>query len=302
MPYSQGSHRVDRPQSHGGQGEAGGAGRRISGYTLPAGATDAHSHVIGPQARYPFAPGRSYTPAEAHLDAYREMLTGLGLQRSVIVQPSFYGTDNSCTLDAVAGLGVERARAVVMVEDLSPQRLADLHRRGARAVRFITMVHGGQSIDALRRLAEEVAPLGWHIQMWAAPETWRPLADTLVDLPVPVVIDHLAQIVPAAPGSEDDTRALLDLLDSGRVYTKLCSYRSSRQGAPYEDVRDLVERLVARCPDRLVWGVDWPHTMIESVPDDHLLERLLVEWVGDHEVLDQILLHTPQNLYGFDTP
>ncbi|MGO3796163.1 MAG: amidohydrolase family protein [Pauljensenia sp.] len=271
----------------------------VAGYTLPPGATDAHSHVIGPVGRYPFAPGRSYTPTEAHLDAYREMIAGLGLRRSVIVQPSFYGTDNSCTLDAVAALGVERARAVVMARDLSEDRLEDLHRRGARGVRFITMVHGGQSIDALRRLADEVAPLGWHIQMWAAPATWRGLADTLVDLPVPVVIDHLAQIVPADPGSEDDTRALLDLLDSGRVHTKLCCYRSSRQGPPYEDVRPLVERLVEHRPDRLVWGVDWPHTMIDQVPDDHLLERILVEWVGDHHVLDQVLVDTPGELYGF---
>lgn len=160
-------------------------------------------------------------------------------------------------------------------------------------------MHGGQSIDALRRLADEVAPVGWHIQMWAAPATWRSLADTLTDLPVPVVIDHLAQIVPAEAGSGDDTRALLDLLDSGRVYTKLCSYRSSRQGPPYGDVRGLVETLVERRPDRLVWGVDWPHTMIDRVPDDHLLERILVEWVGDHDVLDRILVRTPEELYGF---
>lgn len=272
---------------------------RVAGYLLPAGATDAHSHVIGPVSRYPFAAGRSYTPAEAHLGDYRRMLASLGLTRSVIVQPSFYGTDNSCTLDAVAALGTERARAVVMAEDLSGPVLEDLHRRGARGVRFITMVHGGQSIDALRRLADEVAPVGWHIQMWAAPATWRSLADTLTDLPVPVVIDHLAQIVPAEAGSGDDTRALLDLLDSGRVYTKLCSYRSSRQGPPYGDVRGLVETLVERRPDRLVWGVDWPHTMTDRVPDDHLLERILVEWVGDHDVLDRILVRTPEELYGF---
>ena len=122
---------------------------RVAGYLLPAGATDAHSHVIGPVSRYPFAAGRSYTPAEAHLGDYRRMLASLGLTRSVIVQPSFYGTDNSCTLDAVAALGTERARAVVMAEDLSGPVLEDLHRRGARGVRFITMVHGGQSIDAL---------------------------------------------------------------------------------------------------------------------------------------------------------
>lgn len=105
--------------------------------------------------------------------------------------------------------------------------------------------------------------------------------------------------MPADPGSEDDTRALLDLLDSGRVHTKLCCYRSSRQGPPYEDVRPLVERLVEHRPDRLVWGVDWPHTMIDQVPDDHLLERILVEWVGDHHVLDQVLVDTPGELYGF---
>lgn len=271
----------------------------VGGYPIPAGATDAHSHVIGPVDRYPFAPARSYTPAEAHLDAYRRMLAGLGLDRSVIVQPSFYGTDNSCTLDTVAALGADRARAVVMADDLSGSALAGLHARGARGVRFITMVHGGQSIDALTRLADEVAPLGWHIQMWAAPATWRGLADTLATLPVPVVIDHLGQIVPAETGSQDDIRALLDLLDSGRVYVKLCSYRSSRQGPPYDDVRPLVESLVARRPDRLVWGVDWPHTMIDRVPDDHELLSLLVAWVGDHRTLDQILVSTPERLYGF---
>src|SRR5690348_4403780 len=67
-------------------------------FEIPAGACDCHVHVFDP-ARFPYAPERVYTPPPALLDNLHDLQAALHFDRVVIVQPSVYGTDNSCTLD-----------------------------------------------------------------------------------------------------------------------------------------------------------------------------------------------------------
>ncbi len=268
----------------------------------PAGATDCHFHIFGPSDKYPLSPGRSYDPVTADIDAYLAMADVLGLQRMVVVQASIYGTDNACTLDAVAAFGRERARAVVVVDDsLGDGDLRALDRRGVRGVRFNAVSGNGTPLDQLETVAGRVAPLDWHVQLFAHGAQLPELEQRLLRLPVPVVIDHMGQVSPARGPDGPEAQALFRLLGSGRCWVKLCAYRSSLAGPPYADMAPLGRALIAAAPERCLWGSDWPHTHLEgrAMPDDGRLLDLLGEWAPDPAQRRRILVENPAALYGF---
>ncbi|MBX6743213.1 MAG: amidohydrolase family protein [Acetobacteraceae bacterium] len=268
----------------------------------PANATDCHCHIFGPYDRYPLSPGRSYTPPEASIAQYLEMLETIGLRRTVIVQPSIYGTENAVTLDAVEAIGLDRARAVVVVDDgFSTAQLEAMAERGARGVRFNAVSGNGTPLDQLESLAERLAPLGWHLQLYTHAEQLPALEAILARLPVPVVIDHMGG-VQAQEGGVDSLafRSLLRLLERG-AWAKLCGYRSSA-GHPYADVLPMARAMIAAAPERCVWGTDWPHPSLhspEEVPDDGYLLDLLGQWAPDPAQRQAILVDNPARLYGF---
>ena len=170
-------------------------------WRAPPGAVDCHCHVFGPFDRYPLSPGRSYTPPEASVAQYLDMLGTIGLSRTVIVQPSIYGTENAVTLDAVEAIGLDRARAVVVVDDgFGAAELAAMAERGARGVRFNAVSGNGTPVEQLERLAERIAPLGWHVQLYAHGAEMVELEPVLRRLPVPVVVDHMGGVKAAEGG------------------------------------------------------------------------------------------------------
>jgi predicted TIM-barrel fold metal-dependent hydrolase len=267
----------------------------------PAYSCDCHFHIFGPPDCYPFAEDRSYTPPEAGAAEYLAMLATLGIERMVIVQPSVYGFDNRCSMDAIAAFGLHRARGIVMVPpDIDGASLQALHEGGARGVRLITVAKGGAALDQLRYIADRIAPFGWHIQIYVPAQTWQELEATILDLPVPVVMDHMAGLRTDQPQDAPASRAVLRLLDSGRCWVKLSGYRASAAGAPYADVAPLARRLAETVPERCVWGTDWPHPdLSDHMPDDGKLLDLLSEWVPDAARLHAILVDNPASLYGF---
>ena len=271
-------------------------------WRAPPGAADCHCHVFGPYGRHPLSPGRSYTPPEASIADYLGMLDTIGLSRTVIVQPSVYGTENAATLDAVEAIGLHRARAVVVVdENTSDAGLAAMAGRGARGVRFNAVSGNGAPLEQLERLASRVAPLGWHVQLYAHAEALPGLEPALRRLPVPVVVDHMGGVKAAAGGVEHPGfRSLLRLLDGG-AWVKLSGYRSSA-GAPYADVAPMARALLSAAPDRCVWGTDWPHPSLRDpaeVPDDGELLDALGAWAPDEAARRAVLVDNPARLYGF---
>ena len=271
-------------------------------WRAPPGATDCHCHVFGPYNPYPLSPGRSYTPQEASVAAYLEMLETIGLSRTVIVQPSVYGTENAVTLDAAEAIGLHRARAVVVVDEVvGAAELAAMAARGARGTRFNAVSGNGAPLGQLEALAERVAPLGWHIQLYAAADAMPHLEPVLRRLPVPVVVDHMGGVKAAAGGVDHPGfRALLRLLESG-AWVKLCGYRASA-GPPYADVEPMARALLAAAPDRCVWGTDWPHPSLHApseVPDDGELLGALGRWAPDETARRAVLVDNPARLYGF---
>jgi len=106
----------------------------------PPGACDTHMHIYN--ARYPTAPTALMTPPDASVADYRKVQARLGIERTVVVQPTTYGTDNRCTLEAIAALG-PGARGIATVDrNVTDAELERLTKAGIRGARF-HMLPGG---------------------------------------------------------------------------------------------------------------------------------------------------------------
>ena len=274
---------------------------RTPSLQVPKGACDCHFHVMGDPEVYPLSPQRSYTPPIADTAAYLRMAASLGIERFVIVQPSVYSLDNRCTLDAVARLGKERTRAVVLLgAETTDADLKRLHEAGARGVRFLTFARGSATLDQLEAVARKIADYGWHIQMYVSPEHVVELEPRLAELPVEIVFDHLGAVKADRTASDPTLQAVLRLLAKGKAWVKLTSYRSSLKGHPYDDANWIVRTYADRAPERCLWGSDWPHPEMHThMPDDGDLIDLLLDAVPDQATIARILVDNPARLYGF---
>lgn len=259
---------------------------------------DCHIHVFGPQARYPLDAARKYTPGEALLQDYLKVASALGTGRVVLVQPSVYGTDNSCQRDAMHLLE-ERARGVAVIDDsTSDAQLGELNGAGFVGARINAMRAG--DLDGLERVAARVAGLGWHVQLHVQASTLPKIAERLLKLPTDFVVDHFGR-VDARQGVEQPAfQTLLRLVDCGRCWVKLSgAYRIDLDGAPYRNAAPIARELVKRNPERMVWGTDWPHPDVAPVPEDGPLLDALSDWLPDAATRDRVLVDNPAKLYRF---
>ncbi|WP_341315239.1 amidohydrolase family protein [Paraburkholderia sp. IMGN_8] len=266
------------------------------------GACDCHIHIAGPFERFPLSEGRAYTPPEAKLRQYEHVQEVLGVQRVVIVQPSFYGTDNRCTLDAVAHFGAQRSRAVVVIDPhIGDAELRQMHEAGVRGVRVNLVTPGGPPVEHLTQLSQKIAPFGWHTQIYANGADLPDLMPILRRLPTDVVIDHMGQIPAAWGTAHPAVAALRALLDGGRAWLKLCGYRCSNDGYPFGDVDALATLFARVATERCMWGTDWPHPNLEgTMPDEGELLDALTRWAPSMQAQQRILVDNPVTLYGFD--
>jgi 2-pyrone-4,6-dicarboxylate lactonase len=278
---------------------------RVPALKAPPGACDTHAHVCGPATRYPYSPNRIYTPPDALMAEYRHMLDTLGVERAVLVQPSVYGTDNRAMLDAL-DTDPERLRGVAVVDfDVDAKQVEAMHARGVRGARCnIVDLKDGKGVlpvDALKKLADRIAPFGWHIEFLMHVDEFPDLDRQLAPLQVPVVFGHLGY-VPVARGLETDGfKALLRLLKDGRAWVKMTApYRLTASELPYPEVDAFAARLVEAAPERLVWGSDWPHVICKTaMPNDGDLFDIFNRWLPDAAVRQRILVDNPAQLYGF---
>ncbi len=277
-------------------------------------ACDSHVHIIGPQDKYPMVAKRAYTPPTASVAQLKALRGRVGTSRNVIVQPSFYGTDNSCMLDAMAELGPS-ARGIAVVDPNVPdQTLRELDAKGVRGVRINLESAGNRDPKAagalLTQYAKKLKPLNWHIQIYAAITVIGAIAGQIADSPVPVVVDHFGQPVAADGFGQRGFGGLYDLLRARRVYVKLSApYRVSKL-PDYSDTTWLGRTLIQAAPDRMLWASDWPHT--QTIPgrpldqvtpfskiDDGAVMKLFSSWCPDEKVRKTILVDTPAKLYRF---
>ena len=266
----------------------------------PAGTTDTHFHIFGPTDRYPLAPGRLYNPGYSPVTEYRKMARTVGIDRTVIVQASVYGTDNRCLVDAIAEFGIDTCRGIAVIEpSIRPEQLQELHEQGVRGIRF-NAITGSTPLEWLPEIAAMIAPLGWHVQLWIKADRLLEIAHVVDALPVDVVLDHMAQMPVAASFDEPSVKNVLRLMESGRCWMKLVGYRISAESPPYRDVDRLARAVIERAPTRCLWGTDWPHIYLEGrpMPDAGVLFDNLYRWC-DADTARAILVDNPAALYGF---
>jgi predicted TIM-barrel fold metal-dependent hydrolase len=282
-------------------------------FDVPRGACDCHVHVFDP-AQFPYFGERVYTPPEATAADLLDLQTALHFDRVVIVQPSVYGTDNSCTLDGVRKLG-GRARAVAVIDaSTSAAALDAMAAAGVRGVRLNVQTAGENDPAVVRRLlnatAEQLRGRDWHIQFNTNLAVVAALQSDFAALPFPVVFDHFARANATAGMSQPGFDALLALVKSGRAYVKIsAAYRISDKTPDYADATPIAQAIVAANPDRVVWGSNWPHpgrgtsrtAIAPPYPsDDGMLLNQLPKWVGDPAIRKKILVDNPARLYGFE--
>ena len=269
---------------------------------LPAGACDTHVHVFGPQPRFPFASGRSFTPCEAPKAKLFALHALLGIERCVVVQSNAHGYDNSVTEDALAAKGGAYVGIALVPLSVDDAELARLDAVGFRGARFHFMRHLGTAapIDDVIAFGNRLAGIGWHLQLHFDSPLIHDLAPALLRSPVPVVIDHMARIDASRGVDQPDFRRLRELMRDPRFFVKVSGpERASRQGPPYADAVPFAKALVEDAGDRVLWGTDWPHPNLDHVPDDGLLADL-IEQIAPGDVQRQALLvANPERLYRF---
>ena len=274
-------------------------------FKAPANSCDAHCHVFGPAAKFPFADERTYTPPDSPFEAFQELQRRLGLNRAVIVQATCHGTDNRATLDAIARSNGRYRGVAIVDQTFTDEQFEALNEGGIRGVRFSFARHIGNAPDfsLVKRVVARIAPLGWHLVLYMEASDIIENAETLEDLPVPVVIDHMGRVETKNGVGQEAFQLLLSLLkNQEEFWVKICgAERISSEGAPYHDALPFAQSLIEAAPDRVLWGTDWPHPNIDGLmPNDGDLMNLLPLYAQDEDVLHRILVDNPARLYGFE--
>lgn len=273
-------------------------------FPLPPGACNAHCHVFGPGARFPYAPDATFLPKEdAPKEALYALNDGLGLERCVVVQSACHGFDNRATEDAVASRPSSYRGIALLPTDAEKAELKRLDAVGFRGVRFNFMGHLGrhEPIDEVLSLAARFAPLGWHLQIHGDPALLTDLAPALRRCATPVVIDHIGRIDSALGMNQPNFQALLRLMADERFWVKVSGMdRITRLGPPYADAQPFARMLVAEFGDRVVWGNDWPHpNHAGPIPDEQQLVDLIAEIAPTEAARHALLVRNPDRLYQF---
>ncbi|MGA2989664.1 MAG: amidohydrolase family protein [Candidatus Korobacteraceae bacterium] len=268
---------------------------------MPHNATDCHHHIYDPQ-HFPYDPNAGLKPGPALIADYRLLQKRIGMKRHVIVQPSTYGVDNSCVVDALQKFGKEARGVAVVNTSVSDAELKKLNAAGVKGLRFNMVQAGATTWDMVETLAKRIAPMGWHIQVHALGDQIVASKDVLNRVACDVVFDHLGRL-PQPQGTNHPAFAIIcGMMQKGKAWVKLSgAYQDSKIGPPtYADTIPLAQAYVKAAPERLVWGSDWPHPTEQGVkPNDAILADLLLQWVPDEATRKRVLVDNPAKLYRF---
>ena len=272
-------------------------------FGAPPGAVDAHCHVFGPGARFPFAPERKYTPCDAPKEKLWALRDFLGFERNVLVQATCHGADNRALVDALLDAD-GRARGVATVgSGITDEELRRLDAAGVRGIRFnfLRRLVDVTPREVLAELAHRVAPLGWHVVIYFEAADLPELYDFFASLPTTVVVDHMGRPDVSQTVDGPGFGLFVRLMrENANVWSKVsCPERLSITGPPgYDDVVPFARRLVEEFPDRVLWGTDWPHPNLRShMPDDGQLVDLIPRLAPSVELQRRLLVDNPQRLY-----
>ena len=270
---------------------------------LPAGACDAHFHIFGPQSRFPYPDDVRFRPDDAPKQTMFALHRRLGIERGVIVKSGCQGLDNRVVADAMADRPGSYKGVALLPPDVDMATLRAMDAQGFCGVRFNFMPHLAQAASPQQvvALGARLAEIGWHLQVHFAASLIDDLIPVLRESPVPVMIDHMGRIDAGLGLDQPAYRSLLAAMEIEKFWVKVSgSDRSTRTGPPYADAALMARDLVARFPDRVVWGTDWPHPNHQGpIPDDGALVDLIAEIAPDAASMDRLLVSNPQRFYRF---
>ena len=272
-------------------------------FGVPAGAVDAHCHVFGPAAVFPYAAERKYTPCDAPKEKLFALRDFLGFERNVVVQATCHGNDNRALVDALLASG-GRARGVASVgRGVTDAELHELDRAGVRGTRFnfVKRLVDFTPREVLLEIAHRIAPLGWHVVVYFEAQDLPELESFFTALPTTVVVDHMGRPDVGKPVDGPEFQRFVGLMRAHpNIWSKVsCPERLSRSGPPdYDDVVPFARHLVETFPDRVLWGTDWPHPNMKShMPDDGKLVDFVPRIAPTPELQRRLLVDNPMRLY-----
>jgi predicted TIM-barrel fold metal-dependent hydrolase len=261
--------------------------------------------VIGPRARYPFAPERRYDAPDASFEALARLHAVLGFERAALVQASVHGSDNTAMLDALERGGGHYCGVAILDDAVSDGELERLDRAGVRGVRFnfVRFLGGPPPAASFQRITERIAPLGWHVALHVGGEDLLEHEAMLRRLRLPVVIEHMGRVDISKGLRQKSFQRMLDLMKHDGIWVKIdMGERLSVLGPPYADIVPFAQAIVDAAPERVLWGTDWPHPMYapgKPMPNDGDLVDLFGAYVPDPALREVILVRNAERLYRF---
>jgi D-galactarolactone isomerase len=274
---------------------------KLSKLEMPEHSCDTHIHIYDPS--YPQASNAKMPAPTASVQDYKYLQDKLGTQRVVVVQPSVYGFDNSCTLDSIAAFNRDHdvARGVAAIhDDISQQELMSLRDKGIRGIRFFMLNGGMLKWAQLDKQAKIAADMGWPVHLVVDPKELPQREKQIKNWPCRLVLAHLGMFQQPVSESGPEYCSFCRILEDENVWLKISgAYMLSLSGPPdYKDVGDFAKRIIKQFPQRLLWATDWPHPLAAAnPPDDLLLLRLFYKWAGNSKLITEILVDNPKELY-----
>ncbi|OGA39578.1 MAG: hypothetical protein A3G24_23915 [Betaproteobacteria bacterium RIFCSPLOWO2_12_FULL_62_13] len=277
-------------------------------FRAPPLSCDCHFHVFGPAERYRYGSDLRYAPPHAPLEDYLALAGRLGFERFVFVQPSAYGRDNACMLDAMREVGAKCRGIVDIDENVPDAELERLHAVGVRGVRInvspIKPPEAGfaaRLLPRIERLNARCAEIGWQLDFLTPGWLTAELMGTLRKLKVDFTVAHMGMFLARDGVNQPGLQQLLDLLrhGEGRCWVKLTGVYRMSIAPGFADAAPLARMLIETAPDRIIWGSDYPHLSFADKVGSVQLFNLLGQWAPDEAVRRRILVDNPQRLFRF---
>ncbi len=270
---------------------------------------DCHFHVFGPAERYPYVSDLRYPPPLALVEDYLRLAKKLRIERFVFVQPSAYGRDNRCMLDAMREVGTRNCRGIADIDENAPDaELERLHKAGVRGVRInvppVKPYEAGFAatlLPRIERLRGRCAEIGWQLDFLAPGWLTAELMPTLVKLNLDFTVAHFGMFFAKDGVKQPGFQALLQLLrrGNGRCWVKLTGVYRMSVARGFADVASMARALIEAAPDRVIWGSDYPHLSFADKVGSIELWNLLGNWAPDEATRRRILADNPQQLFKF---
>ena len=266
-------------------------------------ACDAHCHIFGPAAKFPYHPSASYHPPDSPFEGLQKLHSILGFDRAVIVHASCHGPDMRATLDGIARSGGKYRGTAIIDESYAEKDFQKMQDGGIRGVRFNFVQHLGGRPDMafFHRTVARLKEMGWHLILHLDSQDLVEFRDMFMQIPVPMVIDHMGRVQAAAGLQQQPFRVLLDFMQNRNTWVKVTgAERISSKGPPFDDAVPFAQALIAAAPERILWGTDWPHPNVKLMPNDGDLVDLFPLMAPEPELQRKILVDNPARLYGFE--